>query len=280
MIHLIVDSTCDIPKEFQEKHHIKMIPLQVTIDGKNYLDKVNIETREIYQEIRKGAEIQTALPSYESIAKVYDECIRDHDAFIFLTFSGKMSGTYQFAKDILQSYQDKYPKNEMIVIDSESGALATGLIVMKLAEYIDQGSSFTEVVKKARYLISKVQHLFMLDDLSQLAKGGRISNWKARGGNLLKIKPILDVENGEICLIKQVRGTKRALKELGEYVHEHIGDPNQLIGINYADDRTLADEIVEILKGYGYQHFLYQEIGSVLSTHIGLEAVGVFFFTN
>lgn len=281
MIQLIVDSTCDIPAEIMEKYEIKMIPLQVTVDGKNYLDKVNIDTKTVYGHIKAGDTILTALPTYESIEETFMECIRKKQPFLFLTFSAKMSGTFQFAKGIMNELQERFPEVEMAVIDSKGGALGSGLVAIQLAKYIGEGHSFEKCNEKAGTLISKVEHLFMLNDLSQLAKGGRISNLKAYAGNLLKIKPILDVQDGEIFLIEQVRGTKKALRELAAKVDKLLGDKEQVIGINYSDNQALAEQLVDILKTtYGLQNFIYQNIGSVLSTHIGIDAVGVFFFTE
>lgn len=281
MIQIIVDSTCDIPEDLQKKYGIKMIPLQVVIDDKTYLDKVDIETEKVYQYIKSGVDTSTSLPSFESLFSVFKECLEAKQPFVFLSFSSKMSGTYQFAKVVIDELKEVYPEAEMAVVDSRSGALGIGLIAIRLAVYAQEGHSFSECLDQAEYLIGKIEHLFMLDDLTQLAKGGRISNLKALGGNLLKVKPILDVQNGTICLIKQIRGTQKALNELASLVKERIGSPDQWIGINYADNRNLAEQMAEILeREYGFRKFIFQSIGSVLSTHIGVNAVGVFFFSE
>lgn len=281
MIKIIVDSTCDIPTSLQNKYQIQMIPLRITVEGKTYEDKKEINTEVIYNHIKANHTISTSLPSYENIYSIFKENAENGQPFIFLSFSSKLSGTYQFATEILNDVQGKFPDVDMAVVDTLGGALGIGLIAMHLARYAsDSTHTFKDCLEKATNLISRINHFFLVGNLSQLAKGGRITLLKAIGGNMLNIKPILNIEAGEIKLLQQVHGTKRALKRLAEFVDKNIGNRNQLVGINYSNDIALADKLEEVLqKNYGIDHIVKMNIGSVLSSHIGLEAVGVFFFS-
>ncbi len=278
---LIVDSTCDLPKEWIEKFQIGIIPLQVTIDGKNYLDKVNIQTKQVYEAIRAGKKCLTALPRVEDLYQQFTDCAKKEQDFMFLSFSSKMSGTYQLAANMIQELKEEFPSINMVAVDSKAGALGTGLIALKIAEKNQAGFSFEELVSYAKDRIQHIQHIFMLNNLDQLAAGGRISKLGAMAGNTLKIRPILHVVDGEIKLLSQVRGNKKAWNKLIESVDQKIGPIDQTIGIAYADDQNLADIVSKLLQEkIGAANFIFENIGSVLSTHIGLESVGIFFFDD
>lgn len=279
MIRLIVDSTCDMREELFQKYNVGVVPLQVFIDGQAYLDRKTISTDTVYHAMEANKKIQTALPPLPDMAGLFETCAKEGQPFLFLPFSGKMSGTCGVAKGILENLKKSYPNVPMEVVDSKAGALGTGLIAEKILKKSGQTDDFEELLSYAQYCTQHIQHIFMVNDLTQLAKGGRIHATVASLGNVMHIRPILNVVDGEIVMLTQARGTKRALAKLSEIVKQRIGNPKDTVGLAYANRMDLAENMEALLREEcGCSCFEYEKIGSVLSSHIGLDAVGVFFF--
>lgn len=283
MIKIMVDSTCDLPEDVMEKYDIKVLPLRVSIDGNEYLDKKTIQVDDVYSAMKKGIVPKTSQPRPKDIYDAFKEYCKEGSDFIYLAFSSALSGTCQLAKSILKEFKDKYSKINMEVIDSKGGSTATGLIAMKAAELCrESGATFEGVVDNVHNLIDHVEHIFTIPDLKWLVKGGRLSRTQGMIGNILDIKPILHVNNGVMEVIKKVRGRKKALNTVVDILEERSkGMPEQIIGISHADDLETANELIRLIKKrLGYDKFIVNKIGSVLGSHIGIGGVGVFFFNG
>lgn len=283
MIKILVDSTCDLPDSIIKKYDIRVLPLRVLLEGKEYLDKKTIQVDDVYSAMRKGIVPKTSLPNPKDIYDIFDEyCTKGYD-FIYLAFSSVLSGTYGLAKSIIEEFRSKYPGINMEVIDSKGGSTATGLIALQAAKLCQKcGQSFDSIVSSIQELINHIEHVFSISDLSWLIKGGRISKASGIIGNILDIKPILDVENGSMIVIKKVRGMKKALNTLVDILEERTRNcSNQIIGISHADDLKTAEKLMEIIKKrLGCTKFMVNKIGSVLGSHLGIGGVGIFFFNE
>ncbi len=283
MIKLIVDSTCDLPEDYIKKYNISVLSLKVLLEDKEYLDKKTITVDEVYAAMRKGIMPKTSQPSPNEIYEVFKECASNGRDFIYLAFSQAMSGTYQLARGILKEIKELYPKVNMKVIDSKGGSAATGLIALQAVRMADEKClDFIKVVEKINELISCVEHIFTISDLSWLVKGGRVSKAQGMLGNILNINPILHVKDGKMEVIHKVRGRKKALNMVVDLLEERAKNlTDQIIGISHADDLETAEELIELIKSrLGCTRFIVNKIGSVLGSHLGIGGVGIFFFNN
>ncbi|WP_338031221.1 DegV family protein [Clostridium paridis] len=283
MVKFIVDSTCDLPEDLIIKSNISLIPLKVLIDDKDYLDKKTINVDEVYSAMRRGILPKTSQPNPKDMYDIFEECCNKGEDFIFLSFSSALSGTYRLAKTIVLELKERYPKINMEVIDSKSGSTATGLIILEAIKFTQEsGHSFYEIVGKIRNLVTHIEHVFTIADLNWLIKGGRIGKTQGVIGNILDIKPILDVSNGEMEIIQKVRGKKKALHRMVDILEERAGNyKEQIIGVSHADDIETAEELVNMIKiKLGYKQFIINKIGSVLGSHLGIGGVGIFFFND
>ncbi|WP_238881903.1 DegV family protein [Clostridium sp. YIM B02551] len=283
MVKFIVDSTCDLPEDLIIKSNISLIPLKVLIDDKDYLDKKTINVDEVYSAMRRGILPKTSQPNPKDMYDIFEECCRKGEDFIFLSFSSALSGTYRLAKTIVLELKERYPEINMEVIDSKSGSTATGLIVLEAIKFNQEsGHGFYEIVGKIRNLVTHIEHVFTIADLNWLIKGGRIGKTQGVIGNILDIKPILDVSNGEMEIIQKVRGKKKSLHRMVDILEERAGNyKEQIIGVSHADDIETAEELVNMIKiRLGYKQFIINKIGSVLGSHLGIGGVGIFFFND
>ena len=279
MTKLIIDTTCDVNSSITDKYDLEIIPLNITINDKSYLDGVEIDTETVYKYMRDGIMPKTSQVSYESVTKAFDKCIANNDDFIYLAFSSKMSGTYNFAKNILDDYKEKYPDLKMEIIDSKGGAGGAALIVIQALKMIENNIPFYTIVEQIKLMIENLSYYFTISDLNWLAKGGRVSKPVGYVGNMLSLKPYLTVENGQIIFSKMVRGSKKMIKTLIKDVKKGTSKfKNQIIGISHSDDLETALKIEKLIKETidGCKTTIFQ-IGAVLSTHLGIGGVGVFF---
>lgn len=279
MIRLIVDSTCDTNSFVRENFDFDIIPLSITINGISYLDGLEIQADSVYDYMRAGNLPKTSQISYESLTKVIEKCISNQDDFIYLTFSSKLSGTYNFAYKIMEIYKEKYPERKMEIIDSKGGAGGAGLIAFQTMKMINKNLPFETIVNQINFMIDHTVYYFTISDLEWLSKGGRVSKPIGYIGNVLNIKPYLTVDDGKMIVTKMVRGRKKALKTIVSDVISGASDfVNQTICISHANDMEAAlyleEKIKEVLP---LCKTLIFQIGAVLGSHIGIGGIGAFY---
>ncbi|MCF6463221.1 DegV family protein [Clostridium sp. Cult1] len=283
MTKIIMDSTSDLPDGIIEKYSIDILPLRVFIKDKEYLDKVTISVEDVYDAMRKGICPMTSLPNPKKTYEAFKKYASNGIDFIFYSFSSKLSSTYETCYLIIEKLKKEFPNVKMDIVDTKAGSFASGLVALQGAMLAKLGNKFEDIVKASKENIQYIEHIFTIDDLSWLLKGGRISKSEAIIGNALNIKPILDVQDGKMVVIKKIRGRKRALNTVVDLVQQRIKEfPNQIIGITHADDLKTALEIKDmIIERIGNNNnILIEKIGSVLGSHLGIGGVGVFFFNK
>ena len=276
MIKLIVDSTCDINDDFINLHNIDMVPLQVIINDQNYKDKFEVDIHTLYKHIRLKDDIKTSLPSYEDIFPIFESYAKSNQPFIFFSFSKTLSGTYNFANLLIKDLKEKY-NTPMYVVDFKNGGLASAMMMEHIVEFMKTDASFDEVISFSETLAQRMKHAIMLEDLTQLRKGGRISAVKSFISSALSIKPVLEIVDGGIKPHKAAIGSKRALNELMNYIFHHAKDTNTQIGVLYSANEDLLNQMLARLDKNGYKNILVGRIASVMTAHIGLDAVSVCF---
>lgn len=279
LIKLIVDSTCDINDLITDNYDIEIIPLGITIDDIPYLDGVDIDVDTVYENMRAGKLPKTSQVSFESVTEVFNRCISNNEDFIYLAFSSEMSGTFNFAKNILELYKEKYPHRKMEIIDSKGGAGGAALIAIQALEMIKRGFSFEKIVEQILFMTEHLVYYFTISALEWLAKGGRVTRPFSRVGNALNIKPYLTVTDGKIVVSKIIHGSKKVLNTLIDDVQSGTDKfKKQIIAISHADDLDAALKVEERIKDTvkDCKTTIFQ-IGAVLGSHLGIGGVGVFF---
>jgi DegV family protein with EDD domain len=279
MIRIIVDSTCDLTDEFIKKHNIDVVPLQVIVNGVAYKDKFELAIETLYDHIREGDDIKTSLPNYDDIYPYFEKYAKSNETFIFFSFAKALSGTYNFAQLLVKDLKEQY-KTDMAVVDLKNGGVASAMLMDKIVKYIETKPTFNEVVKYADEISLQMKHALLVEDLSQLRKGGRISTVKSLISGALSIKPILELVEGAIKSYKNAIGSKRGLNELLNFVPKFAPDTNTQIGVLYSANQKLREAFIEKLKQAGYKDIIQGQIASVMTAHIGLDAVSVCFIKN
>ncbi len=284
MIEIIADSICDLPPSLMSHYQLKVLPLHVYLNEQEYRDKVDISTEAVYAAMRQDILPKTSHISLEDTLNQFSACAQNSQDFIYPAFSAALSGSCDLAKQVVQKLKVDYPHVQMAVIDTRSGAAAQGLITLQAVRMSQKNAAFADIVTNINHMAAHVEHIFSMEDLNWLTKGGRIPKIAGKGGSILNIHPLLHVDNGAMKVIGAVRGSKKQLHTLCDTALQRLQNfPDQLIAIAHADDYARALEVRDYLSthtGLDDHHFLIQQIGSVLATHLGLKGLGIFFFNE
>lgn len=278
---IFTDSGCDLPKSYYEENDVVLLPLRVQLNNKEYEDVISIDSKEIYDAIRQGAQPKTSQVSPELFLKHFEELAKNDEEGIYIAFSSELSGTYSTAQMIRNQVLEQYPSLKLVIIDSKCASLGHGLVVEEAVRLRNIGVSLEDIASKINTLAPQVEHLFTVEDLDYLAKGGRVSKASAFLGGLLSIKPILNVEDGKLVPIEKSRGRKKALNRMLDLMQERGGSfTNKIVGISHSDDAAFANEAkASIQERFSPQAVQITMIGSAIGSHVGPGTIAIF-FTN
>ncbi|MFI2984248.1 MULTISPECIES: DegV family protein [Bacillus] len=274
-IAVVTDSTAYIPKEMREEHHIHMIPLQVVFGEKTFREETELDWRSFYKEVKNHDELPTtSQPSFGELIALYEELGKTYDAVISIHLSSGISGTYNSAAsaNTMVDHIKVYP------FDSEISCLAQGFYALKAAQLIKDGiDSPEEIIKELEEMKKTVRAYFMVDDLSHLQRGGRLSSAQAFIGGLLKVKPILHFDNKVIVPFEKIRTRKKAISRIFELFGEDAskGIPMRAAVIHANREEEAADIIQELSGKYPHVEFYNSYFGAVIGTHLGEGAIGI-----
>lgn len=277
---LFTDSACDLPLQYLQQHHVEFFSLRVEIDGKDFADIVEITPQEIYQIIADGGLPKTSQISPNTFYTAFEKLAKTGEEGIYIAFSSALSGTYATAIMIREQVKEMYPDFKLHIVDTKCASFGQGLVVKEAVRQRDAGMNSIDLVKHLTKYAAHVEHIFAVDDLDHLARGGRLSKSSAFVGGLLNIKPILEITSeGTIAPLDKARGKKRAIKQVIEHLKERGGDfTTKTIGIAYTGDPAIVAEVqAAIEKEIQPQAVETSPIGAVISSHVGLGVIALFF---
>lgn len=278
-IRIITDSACDISQEEAEKLDICVIPMTTTFGDTDYLDGVTLSNREFYEKLIESDELpKTSLINPSRYTEYFErECKRDQPV-ICITLSAKLSGCYQSAVVAAEDYEGK-----VFVINSNNVCVGEQLLVRYAVRLRDQGLSAQEILNRLEEKKNSIRLVALLDTLEYLKKGGRVSTVTAFAGNLLSIKPVIAVEDGEIVFLGKARGSKNGNNFLIQQVEKSGGiDLSMPFTLAYTG---LSDALLQ--KYIADSKALYENysgelpiclIGSTIGTHVGPGAIALSYF--
>ncbi|MBO8158216.1 DegV family protein [Thermosyntropha sp.] len=280
-IRIYADNACDLDRDVIEKLGVRMFHMPVTINGKTYRDRLDINPKEFYELISKpGVLPVTAQINPAEFQQEFEKVIKEtDDEIIYIAFSSGLSGTYQSACIA----RDMVAPERITVIDSKSASVGYGLTVIRAAKAVAAGKSKEEVIAEIEDNVRRIEHIFIVGNFEMLKRGGRVSATSAVLGNLLNIKLILHFVDGKIVPLEKVKGLKKAKKRMLEIMEERAAEdlPYQLIGINHSADYEGALEIKEMIKErFGCKDFVISEIGAAIGSHVGAGTYSVFFLNK
>lgn len=282
MLKIITDSATDMPREIVERFHLHVIPTPVVVDDVDYLDGATIHTEEFYQILD---DVNRDIKTYHINPDMFEQAFRPYakngDSVIYLCFSTGIAATFNAANLARQAVLEDYPDFDLTIIDSKSASLGFGLVVYKLLLLQEKGADKETLIRAAEFYVNHIRHVFTVSTLKYLIKGGRLSKVKGTAGELLDMKPVLIVDpNGSLQVLKTVRGHKKSIKALIDYVTENIAEPNrQIVGICHGEDPAALEFTKEQLLGVIQpKELIVSVVGCAIGAHTGRGIVGIVFF--
>ncbi|MBQ0027337.1 MAG: DegV family protein [Lachnospiraceae bacterium] len=281
---IVTDTTADLPAEYIEGNKLGIMKLSYIFGDEEYSGETERELteKEFYDRVRKGEMPTTAQVNPDQAKKVLEENLKYSSNILCISFSSGLSGTVGSVNIAANEIMEERDDVKIIVIDSLAASLGEGLLVHKAVVNKDNGMSFEDNAKWVEEHKLNMVHSFTVDDLFHLYRGGRVKRGAAIVGSLVNIKPILHVDNeGHLINLSTVRGRKKSLKELVNYMEAHMGsyaDKNDIVFISHSDcvedAQFVADEIKE---RFGINSFLINYIGPTIGSHTGCGTVALFF---
>ncbi|SET80640.1 EDD domain protein, DegV family [Natronincola peptidivorans] len=274
-MQIITDSSCDIPKELLEAYNIVVVPLNIEIDGKNYVDGIELSHHAFYEKMQKSSGIpKTAQPSTQSFLDAFKEGLQKYGEVLSIHLSSKLSGTQDgamVAKNMIGG--------NIEIFDSLNGSLGLGMQVLKAAQLAKEGCKVDKIIEKLEEYREEIKVVVYLESLENAVKGGRVTKTKEVVANLFNLKPIVHVEEGYVRVLKTVRGKKKAMKSLITMMEEkNISFEDRIIGITHCDCLEDAMKLKEeIIKKFNPAEVMVTTMGPVIGTHAGIGGLLVCF---
>ncbi len=278
---IVTDSGCDMPKTYLEENNVACVKLGFTMNNVNYEGESGepIGEKEFYDKLRSGC-MPTTYQVTAEIAKPYiEKSLQAGKDVLIITFSGALSGTAGSFKVAARELAQAYPKRKICVVDSLCASMGQGLLVYYAVKKADEGASIDEVAKYVEDLKLSICHHFTVDSLFHLKRGGRVSTTTAIIGSILKIKPIMHVnDEGKLVAINKAMGRKKSLKLLVDRVFECMdmqeSDP---IFISHGDCIEDVEYVKSLLAEKLPDTKVYVNyIGAVIGSHSGVGTVAIF----
>jgi DegV family protein with EDD domain len=276
-IAIVTDSTSDIPDELIKEYGIKVVPLYIHADGMEYKDKQNITNKEIYEMLYRDVSVKTSAPSPQDFLMIYKDIIENQkiDTIFSINIGSKLSTTINSAR-IAKS---NFPQTDIEIIDSKTVTGSLGLIVLEAARLIKKGidkQNIKEVIKK---LTDKNFFMATVENFKYIFRSGRVPGLKKLLNIVLKIKPIIIIENGKIKVSKITRTRRSSIDALINGFKEKYSNKGKVrAAIFYGNDLDSVQYINQQLKNdstLNIDEIILTEITPVIGTHTGPSVIGV-----
>lgn len=281
---ITTDTNSDLPREYLEEHDLPVLSFNYTIDGNTTYDFDNVlPSKEFYEKMRNGSVSKTSQVNPAYAKDFFQKVIDEYDSDILhIAFSSGLSGSYNNTCIAAEELMEENPGRKIVVVDTLAASLGQGLLVHHALKLRDQGKSMDEASRWLEENKLNLCHIFTVDDLTYLYRGGRVSKTSQVVGGVLNIKPVLHVDNeGHLVLLVNVRGRKKALKHLVDLMEERRIPGDQDVFISHGDCLEDAQEVAnQIKRRFGIDVTLIDCIGPCIGTHVGPGTVTLFFLGN
>ena len=276
---VVLDSTADLPEPAARHPNWRLVPLYVRFGDETYRDHVDLGAVEFYEKLRASdAQPQSSQPTPADFEAAFAE-LEGFERILCVLISGKLSGTAESARLAAQALGD----DRVTVIDSESVSGGVVILADAIQRRLDRGTTLEETEEVVARFQRESTILFTVDTLDYLVRGGRVGKAAGLAGQLLSVKPILAIDEGEVEPLKRVRGRQKALGELLRLFEEGTEDgPALHVGVAHADAEAELETLVGRIRELRPQASLdfQAQLGPVIGTHGGPGTIGLFWFRD
>lgn len=271
-VRIVTDSTCDLPRDLIAAYGITVVPLTVFFGEEALLDGVDIDADGFYERLKSTKEtVRTSQPSVELFRHAYEELSQEADEVVSIHLSSKLSGTLNAASVAREELAHSL---HIDLIDSYNVSLGLGLIVLEAAAVAQAGGRLEDVVAAARRAMDRVSVIVVVDTLEYLQRGGRIGRARSLLGSVLSIKPLLQVESGEVAPFDRVRTRTKAIERLYEMATARSRAKMLFVGCggNEADGEAFIERLRPVMP---HTDIGIASLGPIVGVYTGPNAMGI-----
>ncbi len=271
-IKIITDSTSYISKEYVEKENISVVPLNYIFDGETFKEGFKGEYDDFFIKLSNSKLFPTtSQPSAGDFYEVFKEVIIEYDEVIAILLSSKLSGTYNSAVLAKEMLGDE----RITIIDSETSASNLRFLIEDAVEMAKENKSAKEIEEFINNKKKNMYVFFTTGTLEYLSRGGRLTSIQSVVGNLLNIKPIIELVDGELKLLEKIRGKNKAISKILSFINKDV----KKISICHILNIEEAVSLKAILKErYPNATITIDDLGPVVGSHLGEKTIGVCFY--
>ena len=276
-VRIVTDSGIDLPGELDPR--LTVIPLGITFGTTTYADGVDLTNDRFYELLIESDELpKTSQATPFAYQQVFEQVRAAGEEAVVITLSSKLSGTYQSAVTAAADYP------EVHVVDSKNVTIGQSLLVLYALRLVDEGLGAAEIAEKVEAVVGRVCLLALLDTLEFLKRGGRIPKSVGAIGEMLSIKPVVGVEDGEVVMLGQARGSKNGRNQLHQQVEKHGIDFDMPVLLGYTGlsqkllKKYLDDNRVIWEDKVAEEDLPITSVGATIGTHVGPGAIALAFF--
>ena len=277
---IVLDSTADFPEAPQRFPNWRVVPLYVRFGAASYRDYVDISPGQFYDRLRTAGELPTtSQPTPQDFQAAYEE-LGGYERILAFTVSAKLSGTYESA---LRAGEESEGRVRVRLIDTATASAAITMLALAVQRRLERGTTDEEIDEFVARFKRESGLIFTLDTLEFLARGGRIGRAAGWAGQLLHIKPILTLEDGEVLPLKRVRGNRKAIQEFADAFRTATSDePGLRVGVAHADAPERMAAVEKLVRDVrpNAEIEVATTLGPVVGTHAGPGTVGLFWFQD
>jgi DegV family protein with EDD domain len=274
MIRIVTDSTADLPIPEAEALGITIVPLTVSFGDETYLDNIELDNAHFYVKLRTSKDLpQTSQPAPAKFQEAFIQLINEGaDGILSVHLSSKLSGTYQSACTARNTLPEDVKKVPIEIIDSESISIGMAYALRKAVEEVQQGKALEEIKAHLIDRLKRTRILAVLDTLDFVRRGGRIGSARALLGNMLSVKPIIALKDGEVVPVEQPRTRSKAYARVAQLVSE-MG-PLEKLSVAESNEEVGA-QLAEVVQSVYPGKIERYKLGGALGTHTGPGTVAV-----
>lgn len=278
-IKITADSSIDLPKDILNSKNISILPFNILLNDKEYLDGVNLTCEDIINTYNENNSLpKTSSISEYTYAEFFKSFIEEDFCVIHFSISSHVSSTFNNALRASEQF-----KGKVQIIDTQSLSGGVGIACLYASNLIEKGYSFDEVVDKIKEKVKKIQTSFVIENLAFLHKGGRCSSLQMLGANLLKIRPCIEMHNGTMQMLRKYRGIYHRVCE--NYCLETLQlaqnpDLDYCIIAHTPIDENILINTKNKLTEYGFKNVLTVKTGATVTSHCGENTIGIMFFNG
>lgn len=274
-IKIVTDSTSDMPQSMAKQYGIEVVPLNIHFGDQVYKDGIDLSTDEFFDKLINGPEFPTtSQPSIGEFIETYEKIAEPGDDIISIHVSSKLSGTYNSAEQAAKQLEGKI---NVHLVDTQQVTITVGLAAISAAKSVSDGGSVNDAISASLSTASRSNFYALFDTLEFLSKGGRIGKAQSMLGSLLKIRPLLMLEEGLVAPYAKARSKKAGLLKMEKTIRS-LGEAEE-IAVMYSTDSEDAEVIANSLSDLlpSGKEPIILKVGPVIGTHAGpgLVAVGL-----